>query len=509
MPTFDQVSLANTFNEWRARTNEIITEINERVVRVSETVTGNATVNGTFTAVRLVSSGNTSVTGNLAVTGTALAANGSASAPAIAFSGDIDTGLYLTGANDLGVAANGALKFGVSATYVTTQVPLRIGSTDVILERDAANVLALRNSTSTQTFRIGPSAAYLSLEKGAGAATVQTADATTLIFGTNATARWSIISTTGALTAQANTYALHAADGSNTAPGISFANDTDTGIYRAGDDGLSFTTGGARRVLVNSGGITLVTDAGNLTFGAASDLKLERDAANVLAQRNGTNAQVLRLYGTYTDTSNYSRLFISSTNGDAYVGTQSAGTGTASHLWFSTAGTARFGVTTSGHLLAASDNAYDIGASGATRPRNIYVGTSIFANTNMTAVGYLWGQTTVFVGPGSNTVQFRADADGVLRIANNAGTGLTRIILGSNDTSGIAIKKNSTAFNFRLGNDSADADVTAAAATFSGITTLSANAVLNGAQTSANTAVRCDTTNGRLVLPVGADKWAT
>lgn len=61
-----------------------------------------------------------------------------------------------------------------------------------------------------------------------------------------------------------------------------------------------------------------------------------------------------------------------------------------------------------------------------------------------------------------------SSADGLLTIANNAGTGFTGLILGTNDTSGIRLKKNTTAFNFRLGDDSADASFTAASATLSG-----------------------------------------
>lgn len=39
-----------------------------------------------------------------------------------------------------------------------------------------------------------------------------------------------------------------------------------------------------------------------------ADLALHRDAANILAQRNGTNAQAYRLYNTYTSATNFERL---------------------------------------------------------------------------------------------------------------------------------------------------------------------------------------------------------
>jgi len=64
-------------------------------------------------------------------------------------------------------------------------------------------------------------------------------------------------------------------------------------------------------------GITLSGVTPNISWGGpgylssptapAYDLTITRDAANTLAQRNGTNAQTFNLYNTYTDASNYER----------------------------------------------------------------------------------------------------------------------------------------------------------------------------------------------------------
>jgi hypothetical protein len=65
----------------------------------------------------------------------------------------------------------------------------------------------------------------------------------------------------------------------------------------------------------------------NATSGG-NDLVLVRDAAQTLAQRNAGNAQRFNLYGTYTDASNYRRLFLSSTTAGAFtIGVEGAGTG--------------------------------------------------------------------------------------------------------------------------------------------------------------------------------------
>lgn len=77
-----------------------------------------------------------------------------------------------------------------------------------------------------------------------------------------------------------------------------------------------------------SGSIGVVNDAGGVAWGAASDLWAYRDAANTLAQRNGANAQTLRVYGTFTDASNYERAALSTVAGSGItLAAETAGTG--------------------------------------------------------------------------------------------------------------------------------------------------------------------------------------
>jgi hypothetical protein len=59
----------------------------------------------------------------------------------------------------------------------------------------------------------------------------------------------------------------------------------------------------------------------------SGDLFLCRDAAGDLAQRNGTNAQTLRVYGTYTDASNYVRGALAGTSTAVTLTAETAGTG--------------------------------------------------------------------------------------------------------------------------------------------------------------------------------------
>jgi len=61
-----------------------------------------------------------------------------------------------------------------------------------------------------------------------------------------------------------------------------------------------------------------------------ADVKLFRDAAAILAQRNSTTAQTFRCYNTYTDASNYERAVLdwTTTANTLTFGTQALGTGT-------------------------------------------------------------------------------------------------------------------------------------------------------------------------------------
>lgn len=62
-------------------------------------------------------------------------------------------------------------------------------------------------------------------------------------------------------------------------------------------------------------------------------IHLLRDESFTLAQRNGTNAQTSRLYGTYTDASNYRRVALAMTTaGVASIAPEGAGTGASGNV---------------------------------------------------------------------------------------------------------------------------------------------------------------------------------
>jgi hypothetical protein len=147
------------------------------------------------------------------------------------------------------------------------------------------------------------------------------------------------------------------------------------------------------RVLFDDNGV--IGESANLTFDKTNsiltlgaDVNFVRQAANTLALRNGVNPQVTYVYGTYTDASNYERAIVGFNSASFEFGSEISGTGVSRNVRIKAAGASstvvfaingsdRWYFSSAAHLLAISDNTYDVGASGSSRPRNVYIGTSI------------------------------------------------------------------------------------------------------------------------------------
>ena len=179
-----------------------------------------------------------------------------------------------------------------------------------------------------------------------------------------------------------------------------------------------------------------------LYLGSGADVALRRDAANTLALRNGTAEQSFNVYNTYTDASNYERAVLRWSGNALIIGTENLGTGTlrattltGSTVSLKSGATSRWQVDTSGNYITFSDNTYDIGASGANRPRSGYFGTTVqAAQFNATAAGYQNNAAASFYWNGRSQIQSTADA--VVRLANSAGTITTDITLSGASSTG-------------------------------------------------------------------------
>lgn len=108
-----------------------------------------------------------------------------------------------------------------------------------------------------------------------------------------------------------------------------------------------------------SGGTLGWTDAG--TANTSSELKLGRDANNILGQRNGVNAQTFNIYNTAdTSLTNYERAHIGWDTNTFVISTEAAGTGTLRGLSLGATGNSvsLYGVTPvaqAAHIADATD----------------------------------------------------------------------------------------------------------------------------------------------------------
>lgn len=184
-------------------------------------------------------------------------------------------------------------------------------------------------------------------------------------------------------------------DGTATAPGLSWSASTDLGMTRYAPN----------EIAVYGPSSTLQIVLGNLRIGLSSDLWLYRDAANTLAQRNGTNVQEQRWYETFTDASNYARLAARTAAGDYLITPEAAGTGTLRGL----------------QLVASGGR---VGFFGVTAAARASAYTQTYATADKTHA--LAGQTAVATTAATQTSPFgyttAAQADDIVTQINNART---------------------------------------------------------------------------------------
>jgi hypothetical protein len=207
--------------------------------------------------------------------------------------------------------------------------------------------------------------------------------------------------------------------------GESTANAT---LIRCGGSGLRWTartrTGGGvglnfEHTLGIGSSLEFLATASGTTAG---DVFLLRDgASDTLAQRRSTNAQTFRIYNTYTDATNFERLRLAWASNSAILGTEKgSGGGTARDLVFQTDGTTRVTIgATSGSVVCSA---------------GLSVVSSLTFQGNSSIVGNI--------------------ASGVLRLLNAAQSGFDRLQFGGSTTSFPALKRDSTALQARLANDS-------------------------------------------------------
>jgi hypothetical protein len=180
------------------------------------------------------------------------------------------------------------------------------------------------------------------------------------------------------------------------------------------------------------------TNTSLATAGNATDLILERDAADTLAQRRSTNPQTFRIYNTYTDASNYERASLKWDSNLFKIGTESLGTGTARDVAIINNGNVvanflsdRFylGPVSDGTTVGGNDrgpNSIDLQTyrTAATQVAGPYAGIAIGGRNTATG-GFVGSGWSVAIGT-NNTATYESNAIG----SSNTAAGRHSVCLG-------------------------------------------------------------------------------
>lgn len=502
MPIGANIELANTFNDWRVRTNEIISFLSgggSGVVLIGTTVTGNSAITGTFTA------------------NTFQAANGSASVPAYAWTSDANSGVYKIATGRLGLSLSGTLTYDISGTRILFSQNAYIGfanttGTDTAgIVREADGILALRTpaaNTTAHGLRLyhtftdasnfeRVNAAWSGNKFFLGTASAGTGSARGMVVGPDGEATLEL-QTTGTTRVTINSTAIIstlrylAPNGSVTDPSLTFANQPGTGWYlpSSASSTIDFTAGGTAKIRFSTLATQFVSsyalEWSSGIIGAATDLTLSRLANNQL-QQSGSGLALYRMNTTMAD-----------------------GTGTVGQIEFNAA--TNTGGANESRLAIITVNR--TGATATQRGGDLLIYTKPDASASLNQWTFAsTGATTLpgTLGTGSTTIT------GTLGTGNTTITGT--LATGNTSISGtLAAGNTSITGTVASGNTTVTGFVSASTILSMGsafsvnttvLTVTTSPLTVNSSNMIANLAIRCDNPNGRLVLPVGTDMWAT
>lgn len=155
-----------------------------------------------------------------------------------------------------------------------------------------------------------------------------------------------------------------------------YDNPTDTSLLN-GVNGVQMRVGNNNLLKSTSSGVAVAADKplgfsptvyGLAELTAAPDVALNRDAANTLALRNGTNAQDFRVYNTYTSSTTLEYLDLGFNSNVAEIGTVKGSVGgTARDLVLKTDNTERLRISSTGAFTIADAKDISVGTTTGTK----------------------------------------------------------------------------------------------------------------------------------------------
>jgi hypothetical protein len=111
-------------------------------------------------------------------------------------------------------------------------------------------------------------------------------------------------------------------------PTLAVVKSGSTSVGITASSGLTITSTTGPVILAPFGTQGVFIGGAYLNIGPSDDVRLLRDAGDTLALRRSTVAQAFRLYGTYTDASNYERGSLTANSDGFTLGHEAAGSGT-------------------------------------------------------------------------------------------------------------------------------------------------------------------------------------
>lgn len=188
--------------------------------------------------------------------------------------------------------------------------------------------------------------------------------------------------------------------------GVSLTAPTVTGGVATVTDTATLYIAGAMTATVTGANYALWVDDGAVRFdtaGTAPALEVRSSGANsYISFFTSTSGTVAATDGAFFG-------YSSGATDDFYITNREAGS-----FNIGTSNVTRWNVSASGHLTANLDNTYDIGASGATRPRSIYAGTSFIAPAGFSYL-FAGSLTTGINNPGVGQISIVVQNTNALR----------------------------------------------------------------------------------------------
>lgn len=352
------------------------------------------TVTGTTGSGNVVLSANATLSGSVTSGGTFLISNGLVGTPSLAFANDTDTGFFLAAANECRLSNGGTATqiWQSAATFIRVPLGFSNGTAaapglsfesdlDTGIYRLSENIFGFSNGgtqtlqLSTTALTVMPNVVFLNTDGTVSLPAYSFAsDPDTGLFRSGANeVRLSNGGTATQIWQSSGIFArfpFGVANGTVSAPSLTFENDTNTGIYSIGADNIGIAANGAKVLDIATTGLGVTGNTSSTNFIAGYTTTATAAGTTVLTVTStnqqyftGTTTQTITLPVTSTLTLGHTYVIVNNSTGNVTVNSSGA------NLIQTMTSNTRLTVTcilTSGTTAASWDSEYVIQAPVAT-----------------------------------------------------------------------------------------------------------------------------------------------